>query len=45
MDDTLNILGYLMERNLLLSDAVLHSIASGVTAESSVNVDSFNKLG
>ena len=39
VDDTMDILGYFMERNSFSSDIVLDSKASGMTAESSVNVD------
>ena len=43
--DTLELLGYLQERNPFSSDQTLRSIAHGIVAEASVNVDRSKKCG
>ncbi len=45
VNDTLAILSYLMERSPFSSDLVLRSIATGMTSESSVNVDMSKAVG
>ncbi len=44
INDMLDFLHYLIEQSPLTSDPVLHRLASGVTAESLINVTSLKKL-
>ncbi|XP_021375007.1 uncharacterized protein LOC110464230 [Mizuhopecten yessoensis] len=45
VSDTLEILNYLSQRNPFSPDNTLHSIANGMTADKTVNVDQFKNVG